>query len=422
MTGGVSRPGGLWRERDFALFWAGESTSEIGNAVSVIALPLVAVDSLHASTFAVTALTATLWLPWLVIGIPAGTWVDRLRPRRVMLACDVVSLLAFASVPAAAWAGTLSTAQLLVVALITGSSSVFFRTAYQVLLPGIVGEAGLAEGNSKLTGSRSAAQMVGPGIGGTIAQAAGPTTGLLADAFTFAVSLVCLLTIRDPVPRVPPGDRPRAHLAEETRQGLSLVLRDCYLRSQMIFAATANLALTGVDSLIVVFLVRTSGLPDVVVGIVTAAFGVGGVLGALAARPLGRHFGTSRAILLTTIGCLPFALLLPLARSGPGLAFAITANLLTSAGVVASTIIGNSFRQAYVPRDMLGRVSSAVMTASYATMPAGSLLAGLLASVLGTRATLWILAAIIGVSGLVFLRTPMRHLRDLPTRSSVRVH
>ena len=90
------------RQRNFRLFWAGESISEVGNSVTIVVIPLVAIDTLHTSTFIVTLLTAMVWLPWVVIGVPAGAWVDRLSPRPVMLACDAVSAAVYASVPVAA--------------------------------------------------------------------------------------------------------------------------------------------------------------------------------------------------------------------------------------------------------------------------------------------------------------------------------
>ena len=103
MTG--RRRGGLWRQRNFRLFWTGESISEVGNSVTIVVIPLVAIDILHTSTFIVTLLTAMVWLPWVVIGIPAGAWVDRLPPRPVMLAMDAISMAVYASVPVAVGAG-----------------------------------------------------------------------------------------------------------------------------------------------------------------------------------------------------------------------------------------------------------------------------------------------------------------------------
>ena len=104
------RPGGLLWQRNFLLLWTGETVSQTGNAMAVVGVPLLAVEVLRASTFAVSALTAAAYLPWLVIGLPAGAWVDRLPPRPLMVTCDVVSALLFASLPAAAWLGQIGRA------------------------------------------------------------------------------------------------------------------------------------------------------------------------------------------------------------------------------------------------------------------------------------------------------------------------
>jgi predicted MFS family arabinose efflux permease len=188
------------------------------------------------------------------------------------------------------------------------------------------------------------------------------------------------------------------------------------MRAMTAFSSLANLALTGVDALIVVFLVRTVGLSSAPAGLVVASFGVGGVLGALVARPMGRRFGTARAILVADAGGLSCALLLPLTTTGPRLAFASVAMICVACGVVIGNVIVVSFMQTYVPPDILGRVSSATRAVGYAMMPAGALLAGALATALGISGALWILTALIAASGLLYLLTPMRHLRDLPQR------
>ena len=413
MNAPARRPGGLWRQRDFGLFWTGESISEVGNSVTIVVIPLVAIDTLHTSTFIVALLTAMVWLPWVIIGIPAGAWVDRLPPRPVMLASDAISAAVYASVPIAAWCGVLTVAQLIMVTLIAGTATVFFSSAYQVLLPGIVDEADLTEGNAKLMGSREVAQIGGPGLGGLLAQMAAPVTGLLADAASYAVSFCCLTAMRQPRDR-----RSGAAEAGGILDGLRFAWRDPYLRAMTAFSSLANLALTGVDALIVVFLVRTVGLSSASAGLVVASFGVGGILGALVARPMGRRFGTARAILVADAGGLSCALLLPLTTAGPRLAFASVAMICVACGVVIGNVIVVSFMQAYVPPDILGRVSSATRTVGYAMMPAGALLAGALATALGIRGAVWILTALIAASGLTFLLTPMRHLRDLPRDSA----
>ena len=182
------------------------------------------------------------------------------------------------------------------------------------------------------------------------------------------------------------------------------------------FSSLGNLALTGVDALLVVFLVRTVGLSSAAAGLVMASMAVGGVLGALVARPLGRRLGTARAILIAIPVGQCFALLLPLADKGPRLAFASVAMMCTGSVIVISNVIFDSFMQTYVSPDILGRVTSATMAVMFAMMPVGALLAGVLATALGVRAALWILTALIAGSGLTLLLTPMRHRRDLPRR------
>ncbi len=408
MTG---RPGGLLRQRNFRLFWTGESLSEVGNSVAVFAVPLVAVDTLHASTFIVTLLTAMAWLPWVIMGVPAGAWVDRLPLRRVMLASDAVAVVVYASVPVAAWCGVLTVGQLIAVVVIAGAASVFFNSAYQVLLPGVVDEADLTEANAKLLGSREVAQIGGPSLGGLLAQAGGPVTGLLADAVSFGASFCCLTAMQSPRDRR--SDDPSAG---GMLDGLRFAWREPYVRAMTAFSSIGNLALTGVEALLVVFLVRTIGLSSAAAGLVMASLGVGGVLGALAARPLGRRFGTARTLIFAVPGGLCFALLLPLADKGVQLAFACVALVCVGSVVVSGNVIVDSFMQAYVSPDIFGRVISATWAVGFAMMPVGALLAGVLATVLGVRGALWILTALIAASGLAFLMTPMRHLRDLPRR------
>nr|WP_277350052.1 MFS transporter [Nonomuraea sp. FMUSA5-5] len=237
--------------------WAGETASMLGGSVAAVALPLVAVVTLRAGTLAVGLLTAAAWLPWLVIGLPAGAWVDRLRKRPVMLACDVVSMAVFASVPVAAWLGGLTMAHLLVVATAGGAAKVFFTLAYRAYLPILVGGDRLLDANTKLQCSESAAQIAGPGLAGLLAQAFGAVSGVLADAVSFGVSALCLRSVRTREPRPPaPAER---RLLKEILDGVRFVVPDPYLRPLTLFSALSNVALMGYHSIQVVFLARELG-------------------------------------------------------------------------------------------------------------------------------------------------------------------
>ena len=415
--GGHRRFGGLLRDRDFRLFWFGQTTSRFGSTITTVALPLVAVTVLHAGTLQVAMLPAATWLPWLVIGLPAGAWVDRLSRRPVMLVCDVVSLLLFLSIPVAAGLHLLTMGHLLGVALGAGVAAVFFEAAYQVYLPSLVPAGHLAEGNAKLQGSEAAAQVAGPGAGGLLTQGFGAVAGVLADAVTFAVSAACLLTLRHREPR-PTASAPRRALTREVLDGLGFLIRDPYLRVLAVFGAAANLALQGYQTILILFLVRELGVSPGATGGIVAAMSAGGLLGAALAGPLARRFGTGRAMLLANLGAAPFALLIPLAAPGPRLALVVVGGVVVGTGVVAGNIIKGSFRQLYTPRHLLGRVLTGMQLLNYGTIPVGALLAGALGTTLGLRPTLWIMTAGVGAAATILLAGPIRRHRDLPTGSA----
>jgi MFS family permease len=408
------RFGGLLRERNFRLLWTGETVSGLGNSMAVVGVPLLAVSQLHAGAFAVAALTAAAYFPWLVIGLPAGAWVDRLPLRRLMIACDLISIVAFASVPLAAWAGVLDVGQLLVVEAVAGAAGVFFGAAYQAYLPVLVRKQDLMEGNAKLQGSGSAASISGTALAGLAAEAVGYAAALLFNAASFVVSALCLFAIRSAPPARSDEVRDstiRADIAE----GLRFVWRDRLLLRLTIFPALANLAYGGSLSIMVVFLVRVAHFSSATVGLLMAVSGAGSLIGALTARRLAKALGTARAALVNVaVGGLG-ALLIPLTAAGPRVVFYLAGSGIVSATIVGNNIIMASFRQTYAPPAMLGRVVASQRFVAYGSAPLGALLAGALASTLAIRPALWILLTVFALSGSLLLTRPMVANRDLPT-------
>ncbi|MDI2131584.1 MFS transporter [Yinghuangia seranimata] len=461
------RRGLLLRHRDFRLLWCGETAGKFGAAVTSVAIPLIAVDRLDASTFEVGMLTAAAWLPWLLIGLPAGVWVDRLPRRGVMLASAAASLLLYTSLPVAAWLGLLTIWLLLGVALLAGTAAVFFQTAYTAYLPGLLEPADQAEGNAKLHGSASAAQLVGLGSGGVIAQAAGAVNGMLVNAGTFAVSLLCLGRIRHREPATPHPDRDAHTMSADTnraqttsadtncahttsadtnrartissgterractispdtnrrprtmsadiREGLALIAHDPWLRTLSLFSAASNLALMGYQAIRVVFLVRTVGLSSGAVGALVAVASAGGILGAFLARRVADRFGTARATLVFELGFALAGLLAPAAFPGPGTALFVAGGFFVVAGVVGGNVVKAGFHQRYCPPDLLGRITATSSFLGYATIPLGALLGGTLGELFGPRPAMWLTCAAIPLSAVILLCSPLSHTRDLPT-------
>ncbi|MFJ3810535.1 MFS transporter [Streptomyces sp. NPDC090073] len=406
--------GGLLRQRDFRLLWAGETASRFGSNITGVAMPLVAVVTLDASTFWVSALAAAAWLPWLLVGLPAGAWVDRLPRRPLMLVCNLGSMVLLASVPAAAWLDALTMTQLLVVALLTGLANVFFSIAYRVYLPSVVEREDLAEANARLQGSESAAQLAGLGGGGMLAGLFGAVSGLLVDAATFLVSTLCLLGIRGSEPRPETSAAPRA-LRQEVRDGLRYTVRDPYLRVLTTYGTVTNLLLTGYQALLTVFLVRDLGVGAAAVGWLLAGASVGGLLGAVVAGALSRRFGSARGMLLCKFATAPFGLLVPLAQPGRRVVLLALGGGILALGVVSANVIQGTFRQQYCPPHLLGRITASMSVANFGAIPVGSLLGGALGATLGVRPALWLLTGGLAVSSALLLAGPLRAYRDLPT-------
>jgi Na+/melibiose symporter-like transporter len=332
--------------------------------------------------------------------------VDRLPLRRLMIACDLISVVLYASVPLAAWAGVLGVAQLLVVEMLAGAAGIFFGAAYQAYLPVLVRKQDLMEGNAKLQGSGSVASISGSALAGLAPEAVGYAAALLFNAASFVVSAACLFAIKAEPParsREVRDTTIRADIAE----GLRFVWRDRLLLRLTIFPAVASLAYGGSLSIMVVFLVRVAHFRPAAVGLLLAVEGAGSLIGALTVRRVAQALGTARA------GGLG-GLLIPLTAAGPRVAFYLAGTGIVSATIVGNNIIMASFRQAYCTPAVLGRIVASQRFLAYGSAPAGALLAGALAAALNIRPALWILLTVFALSGSLLLTRPMVASRDLP--------
>ena len=381
--------------------------------VSLLAIPLLAVRTLHATTFEMGLLTAASTAAFLVVGLPTGVWVDRVRRRRVMIGADLGRVLALGSVPVAYAVGGLTLVQLFVVTLTSGILTVFFDVAYQSYLPALVGREHLVEGNAKLTGSAQVAAVAGPSVAGGLVQAIGGSAAVALDSVSFLASAVAVGTIRRPEPKpvVPEEGHPK--LLHDIGAGLRFVFGDRLLRAIAATTATSNL-FSGIAAAIeIVFLVRAVHASSGVIGLLFTAGGAGGVLGALAAGPTARHFGGARATMIG-IACSAGALLIPLTMAGAGLLYFGAGMFIVSFSAVVYNVNQVSFRQRLCPDRLLGRMNATMRFVVWGVLPMGALIGGFLGSVAGLRPTLWIGAAGQAVAGIWLLASPMRTMRDFP--------
>jgi MFS family permease len=405
--------GKLRGHRDFRLLWGGETVSELGSQVSLLAVPLLAVRTLHATTFQVGLLTAAETAAFLIVGLPAGVWVDRIRRHWVMIAADLGRVLVLGSIPVAYALGALTMVQLIIVTLVTGILTVFFDVAYQSYLPSLVGREHLVEGNAKLTGSAQVATVAGPSIAGGLVQAIGSSYAIVVDSLSFLVSALAVAGIRtpEPKPEVPEGGHPS--LRHDMAEGLRFVFHNALLRAIACTTASSNLASGIAAAVEVVFLVRTVHASPAVIGLLFTLGGVGGVLGALMAGPLARRIGGARATIvgiLSNVG----ALLIPLTQPKAGLLFFGIGMMFVGFGATVYNVNQVSFRQRLCPDRLLGRMNATMRFVVWGVLPIGALIGGLLGTVIGLRPTLWIGAAGEAVAGVWLLASPMRSMRDFP--------
>ena len=410
----VTRPRtSLWRHGAFLRLWTGETVSQFGTAISQLALPLVAILVLHASTFEVGTLTAIQTAAFLIVGLPVGAWVERMRFRSVLIVNDLIRAGVLASVPLAHLAGVLTIAQLYAVALANGVCTVFFDVAYQSYLPTLVERAALVEGNAKLQASESVSQIAGPGAGGLLVQAITAPLAILADALSFIWSALWVASIRTRVPK--PERRPDRHLGREIGEGLRFVLGSRLLRA--IAGCTGSFNLFGAMSLAVfyVLLARDLRLPAGLIGLITSTSAVGGLIGSLIARRVADRFGQGPAIWMAAAFVGPCGFVTPFVQRNWTLWLLALAQVGIWCGNVVYNITQVSFRQGLCPPELLGRMNATMRFLVWGTLPLGGFLGGVLGAAIGVRPTLLVAASGCALAFLFVFCSPLRRMRELPT-------
>jgi predicted MFS family arabinose efflux permease len=408
----VSTPESLWRHRDFRQLWAAETVSQFGTQITLVALPVLAVTLLDATPLEMGVLTALETAAFLVIGLPAGAWVDRWRRKRVLVVNDLVRAVALVTIPLAWWFDALTLAQVFAVAAVTGAATVFFDVAYQSYLPTLVAPQQIVDGNGKLESSRAVAQVAGPGVTGVLLRVLGAPLLILVDAVSFLFSALFLGRIRH-VDTVP--DRAtRRPLRAEIAEGLSFVVRHPLLRRIVACTGTANFAGAMSASLLVLYVLRELGLSESTLGIVLAGGAVGGLVGAVTGARFARWVGEGRAIPLSSLLLLPFTALVPLAVVGAPAVLLVVGLFGFSWAVVAYNITQVSFRQRLCPPHLLGRMNASVRFIVFGTQPLGALLGGALGAWVGIVPTLWISGAVNGLAAVWVVTSPLMTMRELP--------
>lgn len=405
---------GVHRHPGFRRLWLANLAGETGSQFATLALSVTAVVVLEASALQVGVLTALGHAAYLVLGIPAGVWVDGWRKRPVLVVADLLRAVAVLTVPLAHWAGTLAVAHLMAVAATVSVATVFSDTAHTAVLPPLVGRARVSEANARLQATDSTVRVVGPSLAGALLGRVAAPVLYVVTAVTAAASALLSASLRLEEPRL--SRQEREPFGRSVRTGLRFVARHPALRTSMVTSATNNLGAGMFMAVATVFVLRDLGMDPAAYALAGAVGATGGILGSLAGLPVRRRLGEIRTI----VACYhvrPLAfLILPVAVVAPVPAVVLLAvsDFVFGFVTVVSSISSTGVRARVTPHHLMARVSAASRFVSLGMVPLGAVLGGALASVLPRSVVLVAAAGVAALAVPVALASPLRPHRDVP--------
>ncbi len=404
---------GLWRDPDFLKLWVGQTVSDFGDQITLLALPLTAVITLHAGPVEMGLLAAVGSAPTVLFSLVAGVWVDRLPRKPVLIVADLGRALLLATIPIAFVLGALTMAQLYVVGFLVGTLSVIFIVAYQAYLPSLVGREHLVDANGKMNASASVAQFAGPGVAGVLVQLFTAPMPVVVDALSFLASVTSLGVIRRAEPPVTPRAR---DMRAEIGEGLRALLGHPVLRPIVIGGSIMILFLSAQLAIFVLYLSRDLGLDPPVIGLIFAGAAAGGFIGAVSASATSRRLGIGPSFIFAAVLVVGGLIGRAVAFDRVELTVAALAvtQLVAFIGVSLFNVNGPSLRQALTPSHLLGRVNASWRFLVWGAGPIGALLGGALGEAVGLRQAILIsgLACLAALPILLF--SPLPRVREVP--------
>ncbi|WP_203336388.1 MFS transporter [Nocardioides limicola] len=409
-------PPSLSRDRNFRHLWAGETIAQFGVQIGQIAIPVIAVHLLMASEFQIGLLNTFATAAFLLIGLPAGAWVDRWLKRRVMIAADLVRAGALTAIPLLWYTDALQIWHLYAVAAVLGVATTFFDVSYQSYVPILVRPDQISSANSRLEASFQVARIAGPGVGGLALKVISAPLLVIADAVGYLVSALFLARIRDTEVRRTPAERDS--LLREIGEGLGFVWRHDLIRRITLCTAIGNFGMTMVFTLAPLLILRTLGFEPWMMGLAISVGAVGGIVGAALTPALSRRIGEGTVIPVAAVGMGVAGFLLPLTVLAPTqparFAMLVVAEFAISFGVLAYNVTQVSMRQRVCPRALLGRMNASIRCLVWGVMPISAFVAGVVASQVGVVPTVWLGCGISFVAAAPVLFSPLRGMRSLP--------
>jgi MFS family permease len=406
-------PGDLLRDVAYRRLWTSILTSSFGNQVMMLALPLTAAVLLHATPTQMGLLTAIELAPFLLLSLPSGVWLDRVRKLPVYVVGESLIGLAAASVPLAWWLGWLTMEWLYVVGFMLGAVHTVAGTAAQVVLTQVVARERLVEAHAKNALATSGAEVVGPGLAGALIKIFGAPLALLVNAALLLGSALILRGI--PIAeRLEP--RPAGHFWRDLGVGLRFVTGNRLLLTLGVLMAVWQMCHYAAVTVQILFATRTLGLSEHAVGLCYVGMGVGTIVGSVLGRRVSHRIGPGPCLVVGYAICGAGWLLLAVAPANTwGVAAFALMLMAFSTGAVFIFINFLALRQAVTPAPLLGRMTATMRWLTLLAAAPGALLGGWLGDHVGLRAALVFAGGVSLLLVLVAWRLPLiRGLTALP--------
>ncbi|WP_393059812.1 MFS transporter [Streptomyces sp. LN549] len=386
--------------RGFGWLWTAYAVSAYGSGLGFGALPLIAVLALDAGPAEVSALSAVGPAVGALIALPLAPWVEFRRKRSVMIAMDLTRFVVMATIPVAYAFGLLGFVQLLVISAVVAAAKIAFNASSGACLKALVRPDDLLVANARFESTNWSSIAVGPPLGGAAIGLFGPVVTVVADAFSYLLSALCITAIGGPeeAPQKPGKDPARAGaLLDGWRHIMGHPgLRALYLNQMLVTGL-----IMATEPLLAVLLLRQLGFPPWQYGLAFAAPCVGGLIGSrLARRVVARH---GRPWVFRTVGTLRAVWLIGLAFVRPGVVGLVTVMAVELAIIINMSLytpVLATYRLEQTPGHLVARTLSAWSIGQQASIAVLTALAGLLADATGPRAALT-------VAGLLMLTTPL---------------
>ncbi|MET9900246.1 MFS transporter [Streptomyces sp. NPDC006446] len=408
------QPNSPWRIPDFRTLFTASALSQLGANISYVAIPLVAVTALDAGPGQVGALATLSTVAFLVIGLPAGAWVDRLSHRRVLIVADLVRAMLQLTVPVAYWLDSLTLGQLYAVVLLNGCATVFFDVGSQSVLPQLVARDSLVRANADINTLIAVGNVGGRSAGGGLVSLLTAPAAVFFSAGTHLASgLTLLLLRRTPAPAAPPAGT-RTRLWAQIGEGVRHVLGNKELRALALTAALGNLGSSVINTMLPIWFVRELGLSGGALGLFWAAGGVGLLVGARSARPIAARLGFGRTLGIAGLCLAPAGLLVPLVDRGVWLVIAGAGWFLAMFKVGMDNVLGVSLRQRMTADSLLGRMNATFRFLLTGALAVGAAISGVLGELIGVQATLWVGGVFVATAFIPVFLSPVRTRRELP--------